>query len=187
MGWTGDDEWEAKRCELDRFDNYDVWGLTLRDPHGPKALTWTWVLEMGSGELKARLCARPFVAHGARFAKDFAIYFFDISRACLYAPIRELVYAEVPRECCHLPDSSDWIFKLNKTVYGLNEAMIDFDDHFENIATGQSDESKMTFKRFLSDPCTFADRTNQVAMSKHVDDGTLVGPRVSASRVLEEL
>ncbi|CAK0819502.1 unnamed protein product [Prorocentrum cordatum] len=209
MGWTEDDEWEAKQCELDRFDNYNVWELTLRDPHGPKALTWTWVLEMRSGELKARLCARPFGKQVNKsknelycptplsfslkllmvyaIVKDFAIFFFDISRAFLYTPIRELVCAEVPKEYCHLPDGSDWVFKLNKTVYGLNEAMIDFDDHFENIATGRNDESKMTFKRFLSDPCTFADKANQVAMSKHVDDGTLVGPRVSASKVLEEL
>ncbi|CAK0836789.1 unnamed protein product, partial [Prorocentrum cordatum] len=209
MGWTEEDEWEAKQCELDRLDNYDVWELTLRDPHGPKALTWTWVLEMRSGGLKARLCARPFGKQVNKsknelycptplsfslkllmvyaIVKDFAIFFFDISRAFLYTPIRELVYAEVPKEYCHLPDGSDWVFKLNKTVYGLNEAMIDFDDHFENIATGRNDESKMTFKRFLSDPCTFADKANQVAMSKHVDDGTLVGPRVSASRVLEEL
>eukprot|EP00959_Pyramimonas_sp_CCMP1952_P359518 7528308-Pyramimonas_sp.AAC.1 len=42
MGWREDDEWEAKQCELDRLDNYDVRGLTIRDPHGPKALTWTW-------------------------------------------------------------------------------------------------------------------------------------------------
>eukprot|EP00959_Pyramimonas_sp_CCMP1952_P181588 3796552-Pyramimonas_sp.AAC.1 len=42
MGWTEDDEWEAKQCELDRFDNCDAWELTLRGPHGPKALTWTW-------------------------------------------------------------------------------------------------------------------------------------------------
>ncbi|CAK0910250.1 unnamed protein product, partial [Prorocentrum cordatum] len=209
MGWTEDDEWEAKQCELDRFDNYDVWELTLRDPHGPKALTWTWVLEMRSGELKARLCARPFGKQVNKsknelhcptplsfslkllmvyaIVQDFAIFFFDISRAFLYTPIRGLVYAEVPKEYCHLLDSSDWVFKLNKTVYGLNEAMIDFDDHFENIATGRSDESKMIFKRFLSDPCTFADKANQVVMSKHVDDGTLVGPRVSASKALEEL
>eukprot|EP00959_Pyramimonas_sp_CCMP1952_P051691 1080373-Pyramimonas_sp.AAC.1 len=69
--------------------------------------------------------------------KDFAIFLFDISRAFLHTPIRELVCAEVPKEYCHLPDSSDWVFKLNKTVYGLNEAMIGFDDHFENIATGR--------------------------------------------------
>ncbi|CAK0851242.1 unnamed protein product [Prorocentrum cordatum] len=209
MGWAEDDEWEAKQCELDRFDNYDAWELTLRGPHGPKALTWAWVLEMRSGELKARLCAGPFgmqinkskselycptpLSFSFKLlmvyakVKDFAIYLFDISRAFLHTPIRELVYAEVPKEYCHSPDSSDLVFKINKTVYGLNEAMIYVDDHFENIATGRSDESNMIFKRCLSDPCAFADRTNQVAMAKHVDDGTLVGPRVSASRVLEEL
>eukprot|EP00959_Pyramimonas_sp_CCMP1952_P019571 413266-Pyramimonas_sp.AAC.1 len=192
MGWAEGDEWEAKQRELDRFDNYDVRGLTLRGPHGPMALTWTWVLETRGGELKARLCARPpgkqinksksdlYCPTPLSFslkllmvyaiAKDFAIDFFDISRAFLYAPIRGLVYAEVPKEYFHFPDSSDWVFKLNKTVYGLNEAIIDFDDHFENIATGRSDESNMTFKRFLSDPCTFADRANQAAMSKYVDD-----------------
>ncbi|CAK0848099.1 unnamed protein product, partial [Prorocentrum cordatum] len=184
MVWTEDDEWEAKQCELDRFDNYDVWELTLRDPRGPKALTWTWVLEMRSGELKARLCARPFGKQGNKSKNELCCptpLSFSLKLLMVYAIVK------VPKEYCHLPDGSDWVFKLNKTVYGLNEAMIDFDDHFENIATGRSDESKMTFKRFLSDPCTFADKANQVAMSKHVDDGTLVGPRVSASKALEEL
>eukprot|EP00959_Pyramimonas_sp_CCMP1952_P193339 4043152-Pyramimonas_sp.AAC.1 len=92
---------------------------------------------MRSGELKARLCARPFGKQISKskgelycptplsfplklfmvyaIVKDFAMYFFDISRAFLYTPIREFVYDEIPKEYCHLPDSSDWVFKLNKT------------------------------------------------------------------------
>ena len=57
--WTEEEEWEAKQEELDRFDNYVVWTLTIRDVKGPRALTWVWVIEMRSGELKARLCLRP--------------------------------------------------------------------------------------------------------------------------------
>ena len=54
--WTEEEEWEAKQETLDRFDNYVVWTLTIRDVKGPKALTWVWVIEMRSRELKARLC-----------------------------------------------------------------------------------------------------------------------------------
>eukprot|EP00959_Pyramimonas_sp_CCMP1952_P235728 4926197-Pyramimonas_sp.AAC.1 len=65
---------------------------------------------MRSGELKARLCARPFGKQVNKsknelhcptplsfslkllmvyaIVKDFAIFFFDISRAFLYTPIR---------------------------------------------------------------------------------------------------
>ena len=56
--WTPDEEWAAKQDELDRFDDYNVWTLTVRDPKGPRALSWVWVIEMRSGELKARLCLR---------------------------------------------------------------------------------------------------------------------------------
>ena len=58
--WTPDDEWAAEQDELDRFDGQGVWTLTPRDPNGPKPLTWVWVKERRSGELKARLCLRPF-------------------------------------------------------------------------------------------------------------------------------
>ena len=103
MGWTPDDEWEAKQVEMDRFDNSDVWELRIRDKNGPKALTWKWVLEVRSGELKARLCLRPFGKEVVKsknelycptplslslkilmvyaIVKDFAIFFFDISKA----------------------------------------------------------------------------------------------------------
>ncbi|CAK0865752.1 unnamed protein product, partial [Prorocentrum cordatum] len=160
MGWTEDGEWEAKQRELDRFNNYDVWELTLRGPHGPKALTWTWVLEMRSGELKARLCAKPF-GKQINKSKNKLHCPTPLSFSLKLLMAHAIAKAEVPREYCHLPDSSDWVFKLNKTVYVLDEAMIDFDDHFENIATGRSDESKMACKRCLADPCTFADKTNQ--------------------------
>ena len=46
--------------ELDRFDNYAVWTLAIRDDKGPIALTWAWAIEMRSGELKASLCLRLF-------------------------------------------------------------------------------------------------------------------------------
>ena len=130
---------------------------------------------LGQGVLEARLCLRPFGKQVTRnknelycptplsyslklllvyaVVKDYAIYFFDVSRAFLYTPIRELVYAEVPKEYLHAPnDGTDWVFMLNKTVYGLNEAMIDFDDHFEEVVTGKWQESKLKMKRFLSDP-----------------------------------
>ena len=205
--WTPDDEWAAEQDELDRFDSQDVWTLTPRDPSGPKPLTWVWVKEWRSGELKARLCLRPFGKRVTRsknelycptplsyslklllvyaVVKDYAIYFFDVSRAFLYTPIRELVYAEVPKEYLHAPnDGTDWVFMLNKTVYGLNEAMIDFDDHFEEVVTGKWQDSKLNMKRFLSDPCSYTDREQEVSMSKHVDDGCLVGPDEAASASL---
>ena len=119
--------------------------------------------------------------------KNFAIFFFDVSRAFLCTPIRELACAEVPKEYMYLPDDSDWAFKLKETAHGLNDTMVDFDVHFENVATGQEEKSKMKSQRFLSDPCSFADKDNMVAMSKHVDDGASVGPREKAQASLKEL
>ena len=71
---------------------------------------------------------------------------------------------------------------LSKTAYGLQEAMIDFDDHFEDVVTGKAGSFVKPLVRFKSDPCSFVNQEVQVAMSKHVDDGAAVGPREEAKR-----
>ena len=69
----------------------------------------------------------------------------------------------------------------------MQEAMIDFDDHFENVVTGKVGNFEGPMVRFRSDPCSFLCKERCVAMSKHVDDGTVAGPRGEAKAVLTEL
>ncbi len=68
--------------------------------------------------------------------------------------------------------------------------MVDFDTHFENVVCGRvDDETKavMTFIRLLSDPSVYVERVKRCAMSKHVDDGLITGPKVDVAHTLLEL
>ena len=66
----------------------------------------------------------------------------------------------------------------------VEESMVDFDTHFENVVCGRvNDETKavMTFIRLLSDPSVYVERVKKCAMSKHVDDGLITGPRADVA------
>ena len=50
----------AKEAELQRWDEYGAYSIVSRESAESRPLSLVWVLETRSGELKARLCARPF-------------------------------------------------------------------------------------------------------------------------------
>ena len=68
--------------------------------------------------------------------------------------------------------------------------MVDFDTHFENVVCGRIDDTTkavMTFVRLLSDPSVYVERKRKCAMSKHVDDGLVTGPKADVAQTLVEL
>ena len=60
---------------------------------------------------------------------------FDISRALLHTPCRTDVYVEPPAE--HTPAFANAVGGLRKVIYGLEEAMVEADSLFKNVACGR--------------------------------------------------
>ena len=116
----------------------------------------TWVRTIKDGELNCRLGCRPFdrswagqrdkddlfcptpSAATARIlltraaAKGHNVKLFDISRACLRTPYKSNVYVGPPAE--HKTSVHNMSWKLCQAVYGLEEAMVEFDSYFEEVA-----------------------------------------------------
>ena len=72
---------------------------------------------------------------------------------------------------------------MTKTVYGLEEAPADFDEHFGKVAEDLCDESgSLCLERLTSEPATCHSKLTSVMMCKHMDDGVLVGPDEALDR-----
>ena len=68
--------------------------------------------------------------------------------------------------------------------------MVDFDTHFENVVCGRVDDEKkavMTFIRLVSDPSVYVERVKKCALSKHVEDGLITGPKIEVTQALVDL
>ena len=197
---------EIKNAELERFKEYNVYTAVPRSSARGKILTMTWVIEQRSGERKARLCARPFgkaprhadevycptpfpstirVLLALAAVRNYAVRFFDVSRAFLHTPIREDVWIEPPVEW---KGNGDEVWHMNCTVYGLQEAMVDFDTHFDDVFCGKVEpdgRDMMQMTRHVSDPACWSGEGTHVV--KHVDDGVVVGPAECVNEVLAKL
>ncbi len=68
-----------------------------------------------------------------------AVHFFGISRALLHTPARRKVFLKPPREYHGEMEGSAW--ELDKVMYGLEEAMVEFDGYFEEVVMGQHPET----------------------------------------------
>ena len=62
--------------------------------------------------------------------------------------------------------------RLRCAACGLKEAMVDFDTHFEKINV-----EVLGLRRFRSDPAAYAEDSTGLILSKHVDDGMMVGTK----------
>ena len=107
--------------------------------------------------------------------------FFDVSRAFLPSPIKTPVFAVPPEE--YRSPIPGGVWEMTKTVYGLEEAPADFDEHFGKVAEDLCDESgSLCLERLTSEPATCHSKLTSVMMCKHMDDGVLVGPDEALDR-----
>ena len=205
--WTPpDDELRAKEAEFQRLEDFAGYSVWPRGSNASKLLTLTWVMEWRSGELKARLCARPFgrqkkprdelfcptpMPSSIRALlilaalRGYVVRFFDISRAFLHTPLREDVWVEPPPEW---PNPHNEIWKLECALYGLNESMVDFDTHFDAVVTGETVYEgfvTMSMKRHKTEPASWSGAA--VHLAKHVDDGIVVGTKDGVDTFVSEL
>ena len=204
---TPEKEMEIKGDELTRLEDYAVYWAVPRKDAKTRPLSLVWVIEKRSGIWKARLCARPFGKAKTR-TKDqlyaptpfpvtvraMLIYahlynrkvkIFDVHRAFLHTPIQEDVWIEPPPEW---PNPNDEVWHLRCTLYGLQEAMVDFDTHFDNIVQGQTTFDGypvMSMKRCVSGPAAWY--SDYVKMVKHVDDGIVVADEEPMEDFLHDL
>ena len=203
---TPEVEAAIKNEELDRLDEFRAYDPVPPAEAQSKVLSLTWVIEQRSGEWRARLCARPFgkalrpndelytptlfpstiralLVHA--HLHGLAVRFFHVRRAFFHTPIREDVWIEPPPEW---PNPNDELWHLRCTLYGLQEAMVDFETYFDEVAQGKVNYENypvMNMNRNLVDPASW--RRDGGNMAKHVDDGTVVGESNSNDKMLERL
>ena len=74
---------------------------------------------------------------------------------------------------------------MTKTVYGLEEAPADFDEHFGKVSEDLCNEfGSLCLTRLTSEPAAFHSKLTSVMMCKHMDDGVLVGPDEALDKTL---
>ena len=158
---------------------------------------------MKNGELTYRLCLCPFVRQSERSKESLfcptpgpQIYkmmlvlavhdgwgFFDVSRAVLHTPTKETAFAKPPGE--YQGPIPGGVWEMTKAVYGLEEALADFDEHFVKVAEKLMDEcGSLGLVRLTTEPAAFQSKLTGVMMCKHMDDGISVGPNEAPDRTL---
>ncbi|CAK0858494.1 unnamed protein product [Prorocentrum cordatum] len=187
----------ARYAEFDRLEDFRAKiDIQRTDVDGPLPTT-TWVDEARAEGVKSKVCARPFTmpkepkdilytptpgASTLRIVLALATImgwkakFFDISRAFLHTPIRDRVFLETPAEYKQYCidnfgyDPGDVVWLMQRTIYGLNEAMVDFDAHYSDISVNQ-----LGMRRLISEPNIYVSENSKAPVSRHVDDGLVIG------------
>ncbi len=108
-----------------------------------------------------------------------AVRFFDVNRAFLNTPVRRKVFLKPPPK--YLAEMEDSVWELDKVMCGLEEAMVELDDYFEEVVAGHFPETSgqseaLNFENLVCKPVVFYHRAWDVVISKHVDDGLVCGP-----------
>ena len=74
---------------------------------------------------------------------------------------------------------------MTKSVYGLEEALADFDEQFGNVAKSLCDDfGSLVLERLTTEPAAFRSKLTSVMMCKHMDDGVVVGQSKTLDRTL---
>ena len=179
------------------MDEFDAKKDIPRDQATGPLLTFTWVRTVKNGAPNYRLCLRPFGRQSER-SKDslncptpgpqiykmllvlaahhgWSVRSFDVSQAFLHTPIKTRVFAVPPEE--YQSPIPGGVWEMTKTVYGLEEAPADFDEHVGKVSEDLCDEcGSLCLTRLMSKHATFQSKLTGVMMCKHMDDGVLVVP-----------
>ena len=190
------DKWpefrDAERIEVKAFNDMKVWELVPR-PHGANVVGTRWVYDVkvdADGHVsryKARLVAQGFSQkHGIDYTETFAptmhiktarvlfsiaarlgleVRQYDISTAFLHASLKETVYVRQPPGY-KIEGKENWVYRLNKAMYGLKNAPKAYSDHFMKVL------SDLGFKQSLKDECLWSVRKGKsfIHYLFHVDD-----------------
>ena len=67
-------------------------------------------------------------------------------------------------------------------LYGMYEAMVDFDTHYSEVST-----ERLGMRRLVSEPSVYVEDSSGVIVTKHVDDGMVVGTDRASDNFLQKL
>ena len=80
------------------------------------------------------------------------------------------------------------VWEMTKTVYGLEEAPADFDEHFGKVSEDLCGEFRsLSLTRMMSEHAAFQSQLTGVMMCKNMDDGVWVGPDEALDRTLTSM
>ena len=94
----------------------------------------------------------------------WSVRFFDVSRAFLHTPIKDPVFAVPPEEHSTIPGG---VWEMTMSVYGLEEAPADFDEHFGTVTESLCDDfGSLRLERLTTEPAAFQSKLTGVMMCK---------------------
>ena len=204
---------EAELKELKSFKDHKVWVLVPPSPRIKNVIGTRWVYDIKLDKdfkivkYKARLVAQGFSQkEGIDYTETFAptmhiktlrvllalaaknnydVIQYDVSTAFLHAALDRVAYVKQPPG--HKTEGKeDWIYKLDKAMYGLKNAPKAYSDHF------MAELTKLGFIQSKKDECLWSLRVEKsfVHLLFHVDDIIVVSNdkkmRVGVELVLGE-
>lgn len=204
------EQWKAAIIdEYQSFEKNQAWTLTLL-PAGKKAVKCKWVLKKKhgtNGELlryKARLVAKGFTQkYGIDYKEtyspvvrystirillalavnlDMQVDHMDVKTAFLNGDLTETVYMEQP-DGYKVKGKENYVFKLNKAIYGLKQASKAWYDKIDKALTD------LQFKKSLNEPCVYIKTDNQgndIILALYVDDILIFSKNTPEKKKLKE-
>ncbi|CAG9104628.1 unnamed protein product [Plutella xylostella] len=195
--------------EYESFEKNKAWNLTLL-PEGKKAVKCKWVFKkkLGpNGELKrykARLVAKGFTQrYGIDYKETYSpvvrystirtllalavnlnmhVDHMDVKTAFLNGDLAETVFMEQP-DGYKVEGKEEYVFKLNKAIYGLKQASKSWYDKIDNALLN------LQFRRSVSEPCVYIktdDAGDLIILALYVDDILLFSKDTPEKEKLKE-
>lgn len=201
---------EAIADEYQSFEKNKAWSLTLL-PEGKNAVKCKWIFKkkLGSdGQLlryKARLVAKGFTQeYGIDYKEtyspvvrystirtllalavnlDMHVDHMDVKTAFLNGELNETVYMEQP-DGYKVEGKENYVFRLNKAVYGLKQASKSWYDKIDNALMS------LQFRKSLSEPCVYIksdeNPDNLLILALYVDDILIFSRETMVKNKLKE-
>jgi transposase InsO family protein len=200
---------EAIADEYKSFEKNKAWTLTLL-PAGKKAVKCKWIFKKKLGlegqllRYKARLVAKGFTQeYGIDYNEtyspvvrystirillalavnlDMNVDHMDVKTAFLNGDLKETVYMEQP-DGYKVDGKENYVFRLNKAVYGLKQASKAWYDKIDNALI------VLQFRKSLSEPCVYIKSDgsgNLIIIALYVDDILIFSKDTSEKKKLKE-
>ena len=143
--------------------------LGYNQVHG---IDWNNSASLVVNDITLRICLALFVYH-----EDWVLKQFDVETAFLYGDLDETIYLKCPDGYDLDPD---YILKLNKAIYGLIQAALQWYKTFAKFLLSEN------FKRTLADPCLFIrkDELGTYIIPLYIDDSFGMGNEQAVNNFL---
>lgn len=188
---------EAEFIELGAFNKHGVWEL-VPPPDDANVVGTRWVYDIKMNldgtinRYKARLVAQGYaqvegIDYNDTFAptmhiksmrtllcvaahRQYDVRAWDVSTAFLHASLEEAVYVKQPPGH-EVAGKENWVYKLNKAMYGLKNAPLAWSKHLMQLLTN------LGFTQSSKDECLWVKRSKdrELFILFHVDDLLVVG------------